>query len=128
RDPSHEAGQTRDRRAIRKRDRQAAGLGIVEQVEKCLRVAIDAGKVLAEAAPWFDHYWANRAWFDRRIERFLGDVLLGGVVPKAAAAHLRDHPIVGPLDGRRPWWVTRLQRLITRPEPDDDDTSEFGQV
>jgi hypothetical protein len=107
---------------MRRRSRHFA----VEQLT--YSIVFPAYGTLAEAAPWFDHYWANRAWFDRRIERLLGDVLLGGVGPRAAAAHLRDHPIVGPLDGRRPWWMRRLQRLITRPEPDDDDISEFGQA
>src|SRR5690606_18805724 len=27
-----------------------------------------------EGRQWFDHYWANRSWFDRRIDRFLSEL------------------------------------------------------
>jgi hypothetical protein len=77
-----------------------------------------------EAAPWFDHYWANRGWFNLAIEHFLSRALLQGLTPTDARELLRQQPLVGPLDGRAPWWLTRLRRLIRPAEPDDD-VSEF---
>ena len=67
---------------------------------------------LEEAAPWFDHYWANRDWFDRAIDDFLGETQQTGVKADAARERLRHNPIVGPLDGRVPWWLKQLRRLI----------------
>jgi len=81
-----------------------------------------------EAAPWFDHYWANREWFDRAIARFLSVTRLAGLTTSEASQRLRCRPIAGPPDGRVPWWVARLQRLVTRPDPDDDDVHEFGEL
>lgn len=75
-----------------------------------------------EAKHWFDHYWANRSWFDRRIERFLSDVLLDHLTPEAAGQRLRRSPISGPLDGRVPWWRNRLRRLLRIEIDDDADT------
>ena len=66
---------------------------------------------LEEAAPWFDHYWANRDWFDQAVERFLVDTEQHGVTQAEARERLRHNPIVGPLDGRVPWWRKRLRRL-----------------
>ena len=80
---------------------------------------------IEEAAPWFDHYWANRPWFNLAIERFLSHALVEGLTPADACERLRRQPLVGPLDGRAPWWLTRLRRLIAPVEPDDDDVSEF---
>jgi hypothetical protein len=79
------------------------------------------------ADPWFDHYWGNRPWFDRAIERFLSRALLGGLSPEAAADHLRTHPITGALDARVPWWRARLRRFISPTVPDDDDLAEFAR-
>ena len=81
-----------------------------------------------EASPWFDHYWANRKSFDRAIERFLSVAGLAGLTTAEASERLKRRPIVGSLDGRVPWWVARLRRLVTRPDPDDDDVSEFDEV
>jgi hypothetical protein len=83
---------------------------------------------IEEASPWFDHYWANRAWFDRHVERFLSTAHLAGLTPSEAADHLRRRPIRGPLDGRVPWWMARLRRALGRPDPDDDDIAEFGGI
>ena len=76
-----------------------------------------------EAAPWFDHYWANRGWFDRAVERFLSRALLEGWSPAAASERLRHHPIVGALDTRVPWWMTRVRRMVSPTESHDDDVS-----
>lgn len=67
----------------------------------------------------FIHYWANRSWFDRRIERFLSDALIQGLTPLAAGARLRAHPIDGALDGRLSSWQRRVRKLF-RIEMDDD--------
>jgi len=72
------------------------------------------------AAPWFDHYWANRDRFDRAIERFLSVARLGGLTPEEARHELRERPIVGPLDSRSPWWAKPLRKLVSRRDPDDD--------
>ena len=69
------------------------------------------GEVRA-ATEYVDHYWANRAWFDRRIDRFLSDVLMEALTPDAAGARLREQPIVGPLDGRLSSWQRRIRRVL----------------
>jgi hypothetical protein len=79
------------------------------------------------AAPWFDHYWGNRRWFSRAIDRFLSDALLEGLSAAAAADHLKTHPITGALDARAPWWLSRLRRLISPTVPDDNDVPEFAE-
>jgi len=75
---------------------------------------------IQEAAPWFDHYWANRAWFDRAIERFLSDARLTELTAAPAASRLKERPITGPLDGRLPWWRTRLQRFMATSNGNED--------
>jgi hypothetical protein len=67
----------------------------------------------------FVHYWANRAWFDRRIDRFLGDALMQGLTPQLAGERLRHDPIRGKRDGRLPTWQRRVMRLL-RIESHDD--------
>jgi hypothetical protein len=79
------------------------------------------------AAPWFDHYWGNRPWFSLAIQRFLSRALLDGLSPAAAADLLKAHPIQGALDGRAPWWLARLRRIISPAVPDDDDVAEFTE-
>ena len=79
------------------------------------------------AAPWFDHYWGNRPWVNRAIERFLGRALLEGTPPAAAADLLRAQPILGALDARAPWWLARLRTIIAPAVPDDDDVPEFPE-
>lgn len=79
------------------------------------------------AAPWFDHYWGNRPWFNQAIERFLSRALLDGTSPAAATDQLRAQPILGALDARAPWWLARLRRIISPAVPDDDDVPEFPE-
>ena len=79
------------------------------------------------AAPWFDHYWGNRQWFNRAIERFLSRALLDGTSPAAAADQLKARPILGALDARAPWWLSRLRRIVSPAVPDDDDVPEFPE-
>jgi hypothetical protein len=67
----------------------------------------------------FIHYWANRAWFDRRIERFLSAALIEGLTPAAAGARLRQTPLDGARDGRPRSWQRHVTRLL-RIEMDDD--------
>jgi hypothetical protein len=83
-------------------------------------IVFPAYGTIEEASPWFDHYWANREWFDRAIERFLSDARLKELTVTAAAERLKHEPITGPLDGRVPWWRTRLQRLVMHPHGHDD--------
>jgi hypothetical protein len=73
------------------------------------------------ATDHFAHYWANRAWFDRRIDRFLGTVLMTGLTPDAARAQLRDQPIEGALDGRPSRWQRKLRAMLKIETDDDDD-------
>jgi hypothetical protein len=83
-------------------------------------IVFPAYGTIEEASPWFDHYWANREWFDRAIERFLSDARLKELTVAAAAERLKHEPITGPLDGRLPWWRARLQQLATRTDGHDD--------
>jgi hypothetical protein len=88
--------------------------------------------VLAAYAPieaadgWFDHYWANRPWFNRAGERFLSRTLLEGLTPRQAGDRLRAQPIAGRLDGRAPWWLQKLRTLVGPEIPNDDDIPESG--
>jgi hypothetical protein len=88
-------------------------------------IVLAAYAPIEEAAPWFDHYWGNRPWFGRAVERFLSRALLEGLTPAAASDRLKTQPIVGALDGRGPWWLTRLRRLLGTAVPDDDNIPEF---
>jgi hypothetical protein len=83
-------------------------------------IVFPAYGTVEEASPWFDHYWANREWFDRAIERFLSDARLKELTVAAAAERLKHEPITGPLDGRLPWWRARLERLVGRHQGHDD--------
>ena len=87
-------------------------------------IVLAAYAPIEEAAPWFDHYWANRPWFNRSAERFLSRALLEGLTPVEARERLKTQPIVGPLDGRAPWWLARIRRIIAPAVPNDDDVSE----
>jgi hypothetical protein len=87
-------------------------------------IVLAAYAPIEEAAPWFDHYWANRPWFNRAAERFLSRALLEGLTPLDAADRLKRQPLVGALDGRAPWWLVRLRRIISPPVPHDDDFAE----
>src|SRR5438045_3301093 len=79
---------------------------------------------LEAAAPWFDHYWANRPWFNRAGEQFLSLALLEGLSPNDARARLRTRPIIGVLDARQPWWATKLHRLIAPSYPPNDEVPD----
>lgn len=83
-------------------------------------IVFPAYGTIEEASPWFDHYWANREWFDRAIERFLSDARLKELTVTAASERLKHEPITGPLDGRVSWWRARLQRLVSRTDGHDD--------
>jgi hypothetical protein len=87
-------------------------------------IVLAAYAPIEAAAPWFDHYWANRPWFNRATERFLSRALLEGLTPGEACERLKARPIVGELDGRAPWWLTRLRGLISPVAPNDDDIPE----
>jgi len=83
-------------------------------------IVFPAYGTIEEASPWFDHYWANREWFDRAIERFLSDARLKELTVAGAAEHLKREPITGPLDGRLSWWRASLRRLVSRKGGHDD--------
>ena len=83
-------------------------------------IVFPAYGTIEEASPWFDHYWANREWFDRAIERFLSDARLKELTVADAAEQLKREPITGPLDGRLSWWRASLQRLVSRKGGHDD--------
>ena len=87
-------------------------------------IVLAAYAPIEEASPWFDHYWANRPWFNRLAERFLSRALLEGLTPAAAGDRLKRQPLAGPLDARAPWWLARLRRIISPAVPNDDDISE----
>ena len=88
-------------------------------------IVLGAYAPIEEAAPWFDHYWGNRPWFDRACEKFLSCALLEGLTPLAASDRLKRTPLVGPLDARASWWLRRLRRLISPAIPDDDHMDRF---
>jgi hypothetical protein len=83
-------------------------------------IVFPAYGIVRAANDCFVHYWANRAWFDRRIDRFLSDVLLEGLTATAASARLHEHPIDGALDGRISSWQRRVGRFL-RIKVDDDE-------
>jgi len=74
-------------------------------------VVFAARGTIEEAAPWVDHYWANRPFFSRAIEHDLATQLLSGLKPAEVAARWRDYPIQGPLDGRPVGWRRLMQQL-----------------
>ena len=87
-------------------------------------IVLAAYAPIEAAAPWFDHYWANRPWFNRATERFLSRALVEGLTPLEASDRLKEQPLVGPLDGRAPWWLARLRKMISPAVPNDDDILE----
>jgi hypothetical protein len=78
---------------------------------------------VVEANRWIAHYWANRATFDRAIEKFLSRALLEQLDPERAAERLHRNPIMGALDARLPWWTRRLQRLLKFDNADAEESS-----
>ena len=42
-----------------------------------------------------------------------------------ASDRLKTQPILGALDARVPWWLTRLRRRFLPAVPDDDNIPEF---
>jgi len=76
-------------------------------------VVFEARGSIVEAAPWIDHYWANRAYFSRALEHELATMLMSGLKPAEAAGRWRDYPITGPLDGRATGWKRVADRLAT---------------
>jgi hypothetical protein len=83
-------------------------------------IVMPAYGLVEEAKAWFDHYWANRQWFNRAGEQLLSRVLLEGLTPDQASERLRRQPIVGTLDARVSWWSTKLRRMMSESEPHDD--------
>lgn len=75
-------------------------------------IVLAAYAPIEPASPYFDHYWANRPWFNAAIARFVSGALLEGLTPSEASERLKAQPIVGALDGRVPWWVKRLRRMV----------------
>ena len=86
-------------------------------------VFASAGRI-EEASPWFDHYWANRVFFQKAIERDLLATFMERIPPAEAAERVRAHPIVGPLDGRLPKWRTSVSRWLARTGIVGAETSE----
>jgi hypothetical protein len=83
---------------------------------------------IEEAAGWFDHYWANRPWFDRAAERFLSGALLEGLTPERAVERARQRPIVGALDGRPRGWSARFRHFVSAAEPAEEAVPESMDV
>jgi hypothetical protein len=76
-------------------------------------VVFEAHGPVEEAAPWIDHYWANRSFFAAAVERELAVIAAAGLRPMDAAARLRDAPITGPLDGRPSRWQRAVGRVAS---------------
>jgi hypothetical protein len=74
----------------------------------------EAYSTIEEAAPWFDHYWANRLFFRRAIERQLLAIFMKRMTREEAVAWMRAYPITGPLDGRPTRWQRLAARLLRR--------------
>lgn len=86
-------------------------------------VVFEAHGRIEEAAPWIDHYWANRTFFSLAVEHALAGMVASGMTPADAAAFWREHPVTGPLDGRPTRWQRvrrRLARLVGSPGHSDD--------
>jgi hypothetical protein len=86
-------------------------------------VVFEARGHIEEAAPWIDHYWANRTFFSRAIERDLATMMNSGMKPAEGAAFWRTHPVTGPLDGSPTRWqriARRLAGLVRSPGHADD--------
>jgi hypothetical protein len=113
----HHAGVAH--RALRVFDemRQASKHFALEQL--AYSIVFPAYGPVRAASDCFIHYWANRAWFDRRIERFLSAALMEGLHAGTAAARLRRQPIDGARDGRLSSWQRRVRKIL-RVEMDDD--------
>ena len=62
---------------------------------------------LQAAAPWFAHYWGNRAGYDPEIARRLSEAFLEGLSVREAAAAYRGRPIDLPEEVR----PTRAQKI-----------------
>jgi hypothetical protein len=75
-------------------------------------VVFEARGEVEEAAPWIDHYWANRSYFSRAVEHELATMLMSGMKPAEAAARWRDYPVTGLLDGRATGWKRVAERLV----------------
>jgi hypothetical protein len=97
--------------------RQASTHFALEQL--AYSIVFPAYGPLRAASDCFIHYWANRAWFDRRIDRFLSTALMEQWTPRGAGEHLRERPIQGALDGRLSSWQRHVRQLL-RIEMDDD--------
>jgi hypothetical protein len=86
-------------------------------------VVFEARGTIEEAAPWVDHYWANRGYFSRAIEHDLATMLMSGMKPAEVAARWRDYPVTGPLDGRPTGWrriARQMAGLVGAAGPHDD--------
>lgn len=86
-------------------------------------VVFEARGPIEEAEPWIDHYWANRTFFSRAVEREVAAMVTSGMKPAEAAAYWREHPVTGPLDGSRTGWqriARRLAALVGSPGRFDD--------
>lgn len=95
--------------AVFDRMRPASRHFAIEQL--AYSVVFEARGEIAAAAPWVDHYWANRPFFARAIERELATMLMLGMRAADAAARWREHPITGALDGRPTGWRRLAGRL-----------------
>lgn len=69
---------------------------------------------LHEAAPWFTHYWGNKAGYDQEIARRLSDAFIEGMSVKEAAEALQRNPIALPAEVR-PRTHEKLRRWLRRP-------------
>lgn len=62
---------------------------------------------LRAAAPWFTHYWGNKAGYDAEIARRLSEAFLEGLSVKEAAVQYARRPIDLPVEHR----ATRAQKI-----------------
>jgi hypothetical protein len=86
-------------------------------------VVFEARGSVEEAAPWIDHYWANRTFFSKAVETELTAMLSAGMKPAEAAMRWRDSPVTGLLDGRPKGWrriARRISRWLGSARPVDD--------
>ena len=90
--------------------RAGSGHFAVEQLTYSIVFAL-AGTI-EEAAPWVDHYWANRAYFRRAIEQELIAVFMERLTLGDAIDRVRARPITGPLDGRPSKWQATISRWL----------------
>jgi hypothetical protein len=82
---------------------------LVEQL--AISRAFSATGRLRPGRAWMDHFWSNKDGYAVAIDRQLAQILTRGLGVDAAAALVRQEPILLPLVVRKRWWSRLLISL-----------------